>query len=209
MNQLWHIADSPPCHRKPFNVQNSFCDGTKLAMYFIVSSLFPISLHWCPTGNDGLQTAYWNSLHVFPYSGCYRECVEVQLSVTQREESFLSLFPYLSNSRTLLGGENGGPGLSEYTETVHWGSWSSLFRDPWTSIHNTHKQRFTINMQMMCFGNIICFQRVNSVICITLNFFIWAGLLDCHCSSAKKSWMDILDALINFLMLKTPQIQPC
>lgn len=130
-------------------------------------------------------------------------------SAWQREESFLSLFPYLSNSRTLLGGENGGPGLSEYTETVHWGSWSSLFRNPWTSIHNTHKQRFTINMQMMCFGNIICFQRVNSVICITLNFFIWTGLLDCHCSSAKKSWMDILDALINFLMLKTPQIQPC
>lgn len=91
---------------KSFNVQNSFCDGTKLAMYFIVSSLFAISLHWWQTGSDGPQTGYWNSLHVSSYSG-YCKCAEVQFSVTQREESFLSVFPYLSNTRTLLGGEKG------------------------------------------------------------------------------------------------------
>lgn len=136
MNQLCQPTLPPllSSSSKSFSVQNSFCDRTKLAMYFIVPSLFPISLHCWQTGSDGLQTGYWNSLHVSPCSG-YCKCTEVQFRVTQREESFLSVFPYLSNSRTLLGGEKGRRGFLN----THRGSWSSLFRDPWTFIDYMHR----------------------------------------------------------------------
>lgn len=152
-------------------------------MYFIVSSLFPISLHWCPTGNDGLQTVYWNSLHVFPYSVCLLSQMRWSAAQRDTERRVFSFTISLYLTAELCWGAWG----FLKTLTVHWGSWSSLFRDPCTSIHNTHKQRLTINMQIMCFGIIICFQRVNSVICITLNFFIWTGLLDCHCSSERRA----------------------
>lgn len=115
-NSAWISFDSCPSLQptlppllssssKSFNVQNSSCDGTKLAMYFIVSSLFAISLHWWQTERrtaDGIL----KFTSRFPFSD-YCRCAEVQFSVTHREESFLSVFPCLSNTRTLLGGEKG------------------------------------------------------------------------------------------------------
>lgn len=89
------------------------------------------------------------------------------------------------------------------------GDHEAHYSDPWTSIHNTHKQRLTINMQMMCFGNMICFQRVNTCHMYHTKLFHLDWLVRLSLFQCKKSWMDILDALINFLMLKTSQIQPC
>lgn len=114
MIELWHSwpqSDSPPSYHcsssTSFNVQNSFCDGTKPAMFFIVPCLSPVSCLWWLSG----ATRYWNSAHAFPPPAITN--VFKCSSAWHMSRSFLLLFPYLSNTRTLLG-EKGGRAFTEH-----------------------------------------------------------------------------------------------
>ncbi len=112
MNQLWQLSESAahpapllPPPASPSTYKTALVTGQSWQCTSLCQACLP-SLFTADRLSDGLQTGYWNSLHVSPFSD-YCRCTEVQFSVTHREESFLSVFPYLSNTRTLLGGEKG------------------------------------------------------------------------------------------------------
>ncbi len=146
---------SPPCHRyfpppaSPSTYKQLLWRdkaGSVLHCVELVSHLSSLVADWEWWTVDGIL----KFTSRFPPTHC--KCAEVQFSVTHREESFLSVFPYLSDSRTQLGGEKGRRGFlntPEFTED-HEAHYSETPGRPFT-MHTSNAS----HMQIM--GNVICF----------------------------------------------------
>ncbi len=144
---------SPPCHRyfpppaSPSTYKQLLWRdkaGSVLHCVKLVSHLSSLVADWEWWTVDGIL----KFTSRFPPTQLQMRWSAVQCNTQRRVFSFsVSLFIWQQNS---AGGREGSPGLSEHTG-VHWGSWSSLFRDPWTSIHNAHKQCFTYANSRKCY----------------------------------------------------------